>query len=183
MGMPPLKTGNVTTCFPHRSRGMAALRLARGILAIGVAGTLASCTVGPAYQRPAPPEARDYTTAPGTAIPAAPAAQGSVAVAQALEPGAAVDPHWWRGFGSPALDRLVARALDHNPDLAAAQATLEQAQYELKAAKGAFYPKVALGPGADRSASPAPPAAPRARSCTTSTPARSRWATTPTCSA
>ncbi len=53
-------------------------------------------------------------------------------------------------MGSPALNRLVDQALARNPDLAAAQATLEQAQFNLKAAKGVFYPQVSLGLGGER---------------------------------
>jgi NodT family efflux transporter outer membrane factor (OMF) lipoprotein len=94
---------------------------------------------------------QSYTAAPAAAtIPSAQAAAGSVAGAQTLEYGAAVHPRWWEDFGSSALDRLVAQALAHNPDLAAAQATLEQAQYNLKAAKGVFYPRVSLGLGGER---------------------------------
>ena len=87
-------------------------------------------------------------------IPAAHSAQGSVAGSQTLESGAAVDARWWESFGSPALDRLVTQALAHNPDLAAAQATLEQSRYELKAATGAFYPQVSLGLGGNRARTP-----------------------------
>jgi len=45
---------------------------------------------------------------------------------------------------------MVIQALSNNPDLAAARATLEQAQYNLVAVKGAFYPQVSLGLGAER---------------------------------
>lgn len=83
-------------------------------------------------------------------IPSAPAAPGPAAGAQTLAYGATVDTRWWTDFASPALDRLVAQALAHNPDLAAAQATLEQAQYNLKGAQGVFYPQVSLGLGAER---------------------------------
>ncbi len=87
-----------------------------------------------------------YTAAPVAAtISAVQSVSGTVAVAQTLEYGASVNPEWWKGFGSSALDQLVAQALAHNPDLAAAQATLEEAQYNLKAAKGVFYPQVSLG--------------------------------------
>ena len=127
------------------------MRLARGMLAFGACTALVSCAVGPVYHRPAPPAVKDYTaTAETTLIPAAPSAQGSVAGSQTLEPGVAVSPRWWEGFGSPAVDRSITLALLHNPDLAAAQATLEQAQFELKAARGVFYPQVSLGLGGAR---------------------------------
>ena len=121
------------------------------MLAFGASVILASCAVGPSYHKPAPPTIPGYTATPvATAIPPAPAAPGSVAGAQTLAYGATVNAHWWTNFGSSALDRLVAQALAHNPDLSAAQATLEQAQYNLKAAKGAFYPQVSLGLGGER---------------------------------
>ncbi|MGB9428894.1 MAG: efflux transporter outer membrane subunit [Gammaproteobacteria bacterium] len=122
-----------------------------GVLGIGLLGSLASCAVGPAYHKPSPPTVRSYTAAPVAAtIPPAQSVSGAVAGAQTLEYGVAVNPEWWKNFGSPALDQLVAESLAHNPDLAAAQATLEQAQYNLKAAKGVFYPQVSLGLGGER---------------------------------
>ncbi|MGH8312029.1 MAG: efflux transporter outer membrane subunit [Gammaproteobacteria bacterium] len=119
--------------------------------AAGLAVVLSACAVGPAYHKPPPPEIKSYTAAPvATTIPAAQSVSGAVADAQTLKYGGSVNPEWWKQFGSPALDQLVAQALAHNPDLAAAQATLEQAQYNLKAAKGVFYPQVSLGLGGER---------------------------------
>lgn len=65
--------------------------------------------------------------------------------------GAKVNAEWWKEFGSAELDALVAQALQHNPDLQAALATLHEAQFNLKAANGIFYPQVSLGLGAERS--------------------------------
>jgi NodT family efflux transporter outer membrane factor (OMF) lipoprotein len=134
-----------------RPRTALATRLGCAMLTLGACAALASCAVGPAYRRPAPPPVANYTATPpaATTLPA-PAAPGAVAGAQTLQYGATVDAQWWQHFGSPALDRLVAQALAHNPDLAAAQATLEQAQYNLKAARGVFYPHATLGLGAER---------------------------------
>jgi len=64
--------------------------------------------------------------------------------------GAKVNAEWWKEFGSSDLDALVAQALQHNPDLEAALATLHEAQFNLKAANGIFYPQVSLGLGAER---------------------------------
>lgn len=105
-------------------------------------GLLVACAVGPSYHAPKPPSVQAYTASPVAATIAS--------AAQTLAYGAAVNPEWWKGFGSPALDQLVDQALQHNPDLAAAQATLEQAQYNLKAAKGVFYPQVSLGLAGER---------------------------------
>jgi NodT family efflux transporter outer membrane factor (OMF) lipoprotein len=67
-----------------------------------------------------------------------------------LEYGAAVNPRWWRDFGSAALDQLVQAALARNPGLDAAEATLKEARYDMKAAQGIFYPQVSLGLNAER---------------------------------
>jgi NodT family efflux transporter outer membrane factor (OMF) lipoprotein len=103
---------------------------------------LSACAVGPAWQRPSAPAVSSYI-APGAT------ATGTVA-APVLQSGAAVDPQWWRAFGSAPLDQLVDASLAHNPDIAAAQATVEQAEHLLRATRGAFYPQVALGLGAER---------------------------------
>lgn len=83
-------------------------------------------------------------------ISAAPSSSSKAGIAQALAFGEPVSPEWWEEFDSPALNQLVQQALQHNPDLAAAQATLEEAQYNLKAAKGVFYPQVSLGLSGER---------------------------------
>jgi len=113
---------------------------------------LVACAVGPNYEKPAPPAVTGYTTALLAAtIPAAVSAAGPAAAAQVLMTGIAVKAAWWKGFGSPALDALVTQALQNNPDLDAAQATLREAQYNLKAANGIFYPQLSLGLGGERS--------------------------------
>ncbi len=121
------------------------------VMSAAALAALSSCAVGPAYNKPPPPKVQGYTAAPAAAsIPAAPSNPGAAGSAQMLEYGAAVNPEWWKGFGSSALDQLVEQALQHNPDLVAAQATLEEAQYNLKAAKSVFYPQVSLGLAGER---------------------------------
>ncbi len=51
---------------------------------------------------------------------------------------------WIASFGDPALDRLVAEALQHNNDLRASAARVEQAAAGLKAAGGQAWPAVDL---------------------------------------
>lgn len=92
-----------------------------------------------------------YTASPAPrTIPGAPSASGAAAVEQTLDYGAPVTNTWYEAFGSKALNRLVATALAHNPDLAAAQATLQQAQYNLRAIEGVFYPQIAATGSAAR---------------------------------
>ncbi|TAM89640.1 MAG: efflux transporter outer membrane subunit [Candidimonas sp.] len=140
--------------FNLRADSAPMAQFARNISVLGACMALVSCTVGPAYHKPEAPNVASYTATPAPlAIAAAPSASGSSASAQIFKPGATVNSHWWQGFGSAALDRLVDQALAHNPDLDAAQATLEQAQFQLKAAQGVFYPQVALGLGGERTRS------------------------------
>lgn len=122
----------------------------RGFLTLVVLDTLAACAVGPSYHKPEPPLVQGYTATPVAATLAAPSSASGASAAQTLAYGTSVSPEWWKGFGSPALNQLVEQALQHNPNLAAAQATLAQAQYNLKAAKGVFYPQVSLGLAGER---------------------------------
>ena len=87
--------------------------------------------------------------APQTEVPE-PVVASPAAVADALpgsfaggaEPGAHRPLEWWRAYGDPALDALVARALDANYDMAEAVARVEQAREIARIARAAFYPTV-----------------------------------------
>src|SRR5271168_4288881 len=73
------------------------------------AGLLAGCDLGPDYEHPTtetPAGWRERDQPAGAAWPAA---------------------DWWKGFGSPELDALMARAQTENPDLGAAVARVKQA--------------------------------------------------------
>ena len=54
-----------------------------------------------------------------------------------LSPEARPAGPWWEVFGSPELNQTVRTALSDSPTLAAANATLERAQADARAAKGA----------------------------------------------
>lgn len=135
----------------HATRSKTCCLGAAGAALLVPCVLLASCTVGPRYAPPAAPTVDRYTSLPtNRTIPAAPTARGDVARAQELVSGAPVPGRWWTALGSASLYALVHRALAHNLDLAAAQATLEQSQFEVRAAQGALYPQAALGLGAER---------------------------------
>lgn len=121
------------------------LRLASLALIAGFAG----CAAGPDFERPPAPEVVDYTATPVTMqTEPAPTKPGE---AQRLVIGMSVDAHWWRRFRSPRLDTLIEQALDASPTLAAARATLRQAQ-EIHAAQAGstLYPRADAGIGAQR---------------------------------
>jgi NodT family efflux transporter outer membrane factor (OMF) lipoprotein len=118
----------------------SSIRLAAALLL-----TLAGCTVGPDFLRPeAPPEAHYGKNGdPATTIAAD-------SVAQRFAPGEAVAAEWWRLFNSPKIDAIIAAATAANPTLQAAQASLRQSQYNLRAGYGVFFPAVAADLGAAR---------------------------------
>lgn len=109
--------------------------------AITLIGLLGGCASGPDFVRPAAPEVAEYTTMPlPERTAAAPTALGG---SQRLRRGGAVDPQWWRELASPKLDALIDRALETSPTLAAARATLRQAQETHAAQAGStLYPRV-----------------------------------------
>lgn len=109
-------------------------RTFRALPILAGATLLAGCMVGPDFHRPAAPETDRYTAQP------LPAAIGEGSGAQRLVAGMDVPAQWWTLFRSPQLDALIRQSLKANPGLAAAQATLRQAQEGLAAGKGALYP-------------------------------------------
>jgi len=98
---------------------------------------LASCTVGPDFAPPKAPSVKQYTS---ETDPTATTSAGGVA--QQFEPGAKVAAEWWRLFNSRDLDAIIKEAVANNPTLQAAQATLRQSQYSLRAGYGVFYPAI-----------------------------------------
>lgn len=143
--------------MPHNHRGHIGRAAETGSLlfALGVCLALTACAVGPAYQQPETPAVQHYTAQPEPAkAVGTSASNGSAAGEQTFVIGAKIKSRWWESFGSDALNALVAQALENNPDLARAKATLERAQYQLKAVKGAFFPHISLDLGARRTRSP-----------------------------
>ncbi len=58
---------------------------------------------------------------------------------------ATTQSNWWHNFNDPALDRLVARALARNNDLAAATIKVRQAQLQAGIAKTDLFPDLSAG--------------------------------------
>lgn len=99
---------------------------------------LTSCAVGPDFTRP---------TMTATNSPYLPK---NLTLPANLLPGGAQRSDWWRAFGSPQLDELVARAVAENQDLKAAQATLAGVRAREDATAGISYPQVGFHAGAER---------------------------------
>jgi NodT family efflux transporter outer membrane factor (OMF) lipoprotein len=115
--------------FAHRPTATAALQSAVTVLA---ALSFGGCAVGPAFHRPAPPAATHFVSATAVDARSAPA-------------GAANQAQWWTGFDDPLLDRIVARVLAGNLDLAVAAARLEQARAGLAMRTAIQRPSGQLG--------------------------------------
>jgi NodT family efflux transporter outer membrane factor (OMF) lipoprotein len=96
---------------------------------------LAACAVGPDFQRPATPEHAGFAEASlPLQIPAATPEPGGEA--QRLRAGNDLAHDWWTLFNSAALNQFIVAALRDNPSLAAASASLRQAQEVLAANRG-----------------------------------------------
>jgi NodT family efflux transporter outer membrane factor (OMF) lipoprotein len=105
---------------------------------------LAACTAGPDFQRPAPPKVASFVP-PGAEH--TPASADSQRIVQGMD----IPARWWTVFHSAELDAVVAEALAHNPDTAAAEAALRQARELLYAQRGALLPTVSANLQALRS--------------------------------
>ncbi len=124
----------------HPGRRIAAM--ARGLISLAVATLLASCAVGPDYQRPETDLPKDF----------------GVVQAQGQAP-----ERWWVLFQDPVLEKLVDEALEQNRDLRAAAARIEQARGQFMVDRAALTPDAGVEFDAsrtrnsERSAFPMPP--------------------------
>ena len=85
---------------------------------------LASCQLGPDYHRPALETPEAYRATAATAAQAWPATD------------------WWRGFNSPELDDLIARARQNNFDIQAAIGRVEQADAQIRISGAPLLPSL-----------------------------------------
>jgi NodT family efflux transporter outer membrane factor (OMF) lipoprotein len=142
-GAPPPRGGG------SGSRYMSATRLsAMVLLSAAAAGLTCGCAAGPSYHKPEAPAGAGYAPVPlPEASSSAPVHGGEV---QHYIAGRDIPFEWWEMFQSPALDSLVKQAFKANPTIAAAQASLAQAQELVYAQRGFFFPTVAALTQAER---------------------------------
>lgn len=102
-----------------------------------VCAALGGCAMGPDFKAPAPPAAAqgaNYTEGP---LPdRTVASAGADGAAQRFVADQDIPAQWWTLYHSEALNQLIDQALKNSPTLAAAQATLRQAQESYRAASG-----------------------------------------------
>jgi NodT family efflux transporter outer membrane factor (OMF) lipoprotein len=97
------------------------------------AASLCSCAVGPNFKTPQAPKVNAYLSEP--------LSPQTGADAQQYVSGQDIPGQWWALFHSPALDELVQQSLKSNPTLQAAQATLRQANENVAAQRGNYFPQ------------------------------------------
>jgi multidrug efflux system outer membrane protein len=101
---------------------MSSVRL-RSLALSALAGVLAGCAVGPDYE---PPE---VTLPAGWRVDAEEAAD-------------LANARWWNRFDDPALDDLIATALEENRDIRSAAARVDQFLGALRTTRAEFFPQV-----------------------------------------
>ena len=122
--------------------------LGRTFLMIAPALVLSGCAVGPDFERPPAPDVKTYESTPLPAkTESAPIRGGN---AQNFVTGNPIPTEWWTAFHSEPLNRLIALSLKHNPDLAAAEASLREAQENTLAGYGELLPAVDAGANVQR---------------------------------
>ena len=102
---------------------------------------IGSCVVAPNYHRPSLPPAQAYAPAPLPASTSAAPGSGAGA-AQSFDTASAISAQWWTLFRSPALNKLIGQSFSANPTIDAAVAALKEAQENVYAQRGYFYPTV-----------------------------------------
>jgi NodT family efflux transporter outer membrane factor (OMF) lipoprotein len=109
-------------------------------MARALAVLLSACAAGPDFKRPEPPAVEGYTR---DNVPERTASAGIPGgEAQSFVGGRDIPGEWWVLFQSKELNSLVDAALKNNPNIAAAQAALRQAQEFVYAQQGYYYPTI-----------------------------------------
>jgi outer membrane protein, multidrug efflux system len=105
-----------------RPRIVPAIARRSALLALLLPAAVGACDLGPNYQRPGTAVPRTWNTAtPEEAWPSL---------------------DWWKSFGLPQLDALIAEARSSNTDLAAAAARIQQADAQARIAGAPLLPSV-----------------------------------------
>jgi len=108
--------------------------------AVAAATLLTSCAVGPDFVQPGAPEVTRYTREP---LATRTSSSGiSFGQSQLFSADRDIPQQWWALFKSPALNALIEQALQNNPNLQSALATLRAAREAVAAQEGKFFPLV-----------------------------------------
>jgi NodT family efflux transporter outer membrane factor (OMF) lipoprotein len=113
-------------------------------LASVLALALGGCIVGPNFKPPEPPGVTTYLPPES----AAPRPEGAAPDAQQIALGQRIPAQWWELLHSTRLDETLRQTIAGNYNLAAAKATLAQAQEVVLEARGGLYPQIGIGASA-----------------------------------
>ncbi len=119
---------------------MDKLTFSQRIFVTAACTLLASCAVGPDYERPALPASSGYGITPQPSATNAKAIDNGEE--QRLAVGKDISHNWWTLFQSPALNALIEQAFAASPTIEIAQRALKVAQENVYAQQGYFFPTV-----------------------------------------
>lgn len=119
---------------------MDKLTFSQRIFVTAACTLLASCAVGPDYERPALPASSGYGITPQASAANAKAIENGEE--QRLAVGKDISHNWWTLFQSPALNALIEQAFAASPTIEIAQRALKVAQENVYAQQGYFFPTV-----------------------------------------
>jgi len=123
-------------------------RLSIAATALAAISVVSGCAVGPNFRPPPAPVLTSYTRPSLSAKTSSADIPGGEE--QRVLPDQDLPGEWWRLFGSPPLNALVAKSLEANPTLVAAESALRQARELYFAGRGQFYPTIQANFSASR---------------------------------
>ena len=94
--------------------------------------------LGPNFHRPAAPHVKRYTAKPQ--VQSTTSANTLVGGKQYFRTAQDIPAQWWTVFHSKPLEKLITMALQHNPDLKAATASLKIARENFLAQRATLFP-------------------------------------------
>ena len=115
----------------------------RPLWIIFILSLVSGCAVGPNFHRPAPPAVDGYMPQPLSAATATTNVSGGEEQRFVMD--MMIPKKWWELFQSQPLNALIEKALKVNPSIDAAKAALRQAQENVAAQSGLYYPSVQAG--------------------------------------
>ena len=110
------------------------------IIAVIVPIALSACTLGPDFKKPDSPATQSYIL--GKTSRQISTVSSPSGAAQTIALGKDIQGQWWTLFRSPALTQLIAKAMQHSPDLQSALAALNQAEENATAKEGSLFPSL-----------------------------------------
>jgi NodT family efflux transporter outer membrane factor (OMF) lipoprotein len=113
----------------------------RSVVTASIAGMLlSSCAVGPDFVQPSAPDVGGYTREPLAAQTSS--TDTKFGQSQHFVNGSEIPAEWWQVFQSPALNALVRKAIDANPNLQSTLASLRAAKEAVYAQQGKYLPLI-----------------------------------------